>query len=85
MYFPRKNTNYCKPKPKAFSDGKHHFEYTDKFKYLGCILMPDLLDDKEITKRVKQAKAQIASLNNFFKSKASLPHPTVWMRNMDPQ
>lgn len=47
--------------------------------------MPDLLDDKEITKRVKQAKAQIASLNNFFKSKASLPHPTVWMRNMDPQ
>jgi hypothetical protein len=53
-----------------FSDKKHRFKYTNEFKYLGCVLMPDQLNDTEITKRVKQAKAQKANLSNFFKSKA---------------
>jgi hypothetical protein len=68
MFFPKKNTTYKKPDPMTFSDHNHHFKYTDEFKYLGCILTPDLLDDTEITKRVKQARAQIANLSNFFKS-----------------
>jgi hypothetical protein len=38
MYFPRKNMTYIKPEPRTFSDGKHRIEYTDEFKYLGCIL-----------------------------------------------
>jgi hypothetical protein len=70
MYFPRKNMAYVKPEPRNFSDGMHRIEYTDEFKYLGCILTPDLLDNKEILKRIKQAKAQIALLDNLFKSKA---------------
>jgi hypothetical protein len=68
MFFPKKNTIYKKPDPMIFSDKRHHFEYTHEFKYLGCVLMPDLLNDTEITKRVKQAKAQIANLNTFSKS-----------------
>jgi hypothetical protein len=43
MFFPKKNTTYEKPKPVTFSDQTHRIEYTDEFKYLGCILTPDLL------------------------------------------
>jgi hypothetical protein len=78
MYFPKKNTTcYVKPKPMTFSDQNHHIEYTDEFKYLGCILTPDLLYDTEIMKRVKQTRAQIANLNNFFKSRAS-----TWVKKL---
>jgi hypothetical protein len=77
MFFPRKNTTYVKPEPMTFSDQNHRFEYTNEFKYLGCILMPDLLDDTEITKRVKQARAQITNLSNFFKSRAS-----TWVKKL---
>jgi hypothetical protein len=66
MYFPKKNVPYSRPKPQVFEDQKHRIEYTDEFKYLGCTLTPDLLDDKEITKRIKQSKAQIANLHNLF-------------------
>jgi hypothetical protein len=78
MYFPKKNTScYVKPEPMTFSDQNHRIEYTDNFKYLGCILTPDLLDDTEIKKRVKQTRAQIANLNNFFKSRAS-----TWVKKL---
>jgi hypothetical protein len=69
--FPKKSEIYTRPEPQTFTDGKHRIEYTDEFKYLGCILTPDLLDEKEISKRIKQAKAQTANLSNLFKSKAS--------------
>jgi hypothetical protein len=72
MYFPKKNVPYSRPEPQVFEDQKHRIEYTDEFKYLGCTLTPDLLDDKEITKRIKQSKAQIANLHNLFRSSASL-------------
>jgi hypothetical protein len=74
MFFPKKNTTYKRPDPLTFSDQNHRLEYTDEFKYLGCILTPDLLDDTEITKRVK---AQIANLSNFFKSRAS-----TWVKKL---
>jgi hypothetical protein len=77
MFFPRKNTTYKRPDPLTFSDQNRRLEYTDEFKYLGCILTPDLLDDTEITKRVNQAKAQIANLSNFFKSRAS-----TWVKKL---
>jgi hypothetical protein len=77
MFFPCKNIAYVKPEPRDFSDGNHRIEYTDEFKYLGCILTPDLLNDKEILKRTKQAKAQIALLDNLFKSKAS-----TWVKKL---
>jgi hypothetical protein len=64
---------YVKPEPRNFSDGKHRIEYTDKFKYLGCILTPDLLDDKEILKKIRQAKVQIVLLE----SKAS-----TWVKKL---
>jgi hypothetical protein len=72
MFFPKKNTTYKRPDPLTFSDQNHRLEYTNEFKYLGCTLTPDLLDDTEITKRANQAKAQIANLSNFFKSRASM-------------
>jgi hypothetical protein len=72
MYFPKKNVPYSKPEPQVFEDRKHRIEYTDEFKYLGCVLTPDLLDDNEISKRIKQAKAQIANRHNLFESSASL-------------
>jgi hypothetical protein len=77
MYFPKKSEIYTRPEPQTFTDGKHRIEYTDEFKYLGCILTPDLLDDKEISKRIKQAKAQTANLSNLLKSKAS-----TWVKKL---
>jgi hypothetical protein len=77
MFFPKKNTTYQRPDPLTFSDQNRRLEYTDEFKYLGCILTPDLLDDTEIMKRVNQAKAQIANLSNFFKSRAS-----TWVKKL---
>jgi hypothetical protein len=77
MFFPKKNMTYVKPEPITFSDQNHCFEYTNEFKYLGCILTPDLMDDTEIAKRVKQAKVQITNLNNFFKSRAS-----TWVKKL---
>jgi hypothetical protein len=77
MFFPKKNTTYKRPEPMTFSDQNHRLEYTDEFKYLGCILTPDLLDDTEIAKRVNQAKAQIANLSNFFNSRAS-----TWVKKL---
>jgi hypothetical protein len=67
MFFPKKKTTYEKPQPMTFSDLNHRIEYTDELKYLGCILTPDLLDDTEIAKRVKQARAQIAETKYHLK------------------
>jgi hypothetical protein len=92
MFFPKKNTIYKKPDPMTFSNQKHCFEYTDQFKYLRCVLTPDLLDDTEIAMRVKQAKAQIANLSKITSQhvgqKTCLPiytgkYSTIRMRNLD--
>jgi hypothetical protein len=56
MFFLKKNTIYKKPDPTIFSDHNHRCEYIDEFKYLGCILMPDLLDDKEIKKKSQSSQ-----------------------------
>ena len=74
MYFPAnvpQSKEELTPDLIEFGQGEH-VHYTDKFKYLGSKLVPTLDDDIDIQDRIHQATAQVASLENFWRSNVDL-------------
>jgi hypothetical protein len=53
-------------------NNEFYVPFTSMFTYLGCRITQDLKDETEIEHRLKEAKAQIAALTNYFRSNADL-------------
>ena len=49
--------------PQTFTliDDENCIHFTDRFKYLGAIILPCLMEDAEIEARIKKAKSQMGA------------------------
>jgi len=70
MLFPSSLTQAKSQKtlPKNFdlNNGNNHVQFSNKFKCLGSIITPCLMENANINVRIKRAKSQMGILRHFF-------------------
>jgi len=57
------------PQTFTLNNDKNCIHFTDRFKYLGAIIMPCLTEDAEIEAQIITAKSQMGILKHFFNCK----------------
>jgi len=71
MHFPAPNqqsTDYNAAD--IMLDDHHYFSFANEFKYLGAIFAPNLVDSKDVSKRIDKAMGALMSMQKLFKDKA---------------
>jgi len=63
----------------TLNNNENCIHFTDRFKYLGAIIMPCLTEDAEIESQIKKAKSQMGILKHFFNYKDIFQQVKYWI------